>query len=177
MDPLTITSYSIQDYVEMPYLYGKNNNNASKTTKEFNNWHGSNLSHKIVSEVHRWLLETSCVFWQRCKIGISEERIQEIDDVERSMEENPTRSLRNIAVLEGVWSRSSAHRALWFAGLQLFHATPIQNLEEGDPLQWRHLACWFLDYEDLLERILFTNEAAQFMSESVVNSQNYQIRS
>ncbi len=93
----------------MHCLYGKNNSNARRAAEEFNNRHGSNLSHKTVSNVHRWLLEADCIFRQRRKIGILEERARQIDvkrkigileerarqiDVERSVEDDFTRSVQ-----------------------------------------------------------------------------------
>jgi hypothetical protein len=172
MDPRTGMPYSIKQYVEMHFLYGKHEGSANAAATEFRERYHTTTSHHTVLGVVDRLKETGSVVPRPREIGMSAARAEEIDIVEAAVEENPSVSVRDIARIPGVRSRSSAHRALQFSGLHSFHAYPVQNLEEGDHQQRRGLARWFQANQNSLERILFTDES-QFTRETVINSRNY----
>lgn len=175
MDPRTGTPYSIEDYVEMHYLYGKHEGNASAAAKEFSDTHDrpTRTKSSTVSSVHMRLMETGCVFARNREVGMSQRRVEELDIVQAAAENEPTISVRRIARETGI-PRSSVHTALRSCGLRAYHATPVQDLEEGDYQQRRIFADWILNNEDIIPNILFTDES-QFNREGVINSRNYHL--
>jgi hypothetical protein len=171
MDPLTRTKYSIQQYVEMHYLYGKHEGNAAAAVAEFNAMHGTNTKSFTLQDVNTRLRETGCVFGRKREIGKSNVRAQEMDTVEATIEENPHISTRQIERDSGI-SRGGIMRALRSFNVHAFHATPVQNLEIGDFSRRRRLECWLSQNENKIDRILFSDES-QFTREAIINSRNY----
>jgi hypothetical protein len=173
MDPLTGTAYSIEDYVEMHFLYGKHEGNAKAAADEFSEKHNIQTKSSTVSNLHTRLNDTGCVFPRKREIGMSTRRAHQLDVVEAAAEDEPTISIRRISRETGI-ARGSVHSALKFAGLRAYHATPVQDLEQGDYEQRSIFSKWIRNHEDVLQNILFTDEA-QFNREGVMNSRNYHL--
>lgn len=172
MDPRTNLPYSVEQYVDMHYYYGKNEGNASAAARDFNDKYGTNVAVSTINRLKDRLRETGCVFREKREVGMSEAKAEEMDVVLEAVEANPTVSVRDLARIPGVRSRSSAHRALHDAGLKSYHTTPVQNLEEGDLPQRLILAKWFRKNSNKLNRIIFTDEC-QFTRETIINSRNF----
>lgn len=172
-DPITGTSYSKEEYVEMHLLYGKHNRNALQASIEYNEKFGTNVKSSTIQDVNQRLIETGCVLPRKREVGMSIRRARDIETVEMMVEEEPTVSQRTIAARAGI-SKGSVQRAIHYVGLRCFHATPVQTLQDGDSARRLGLATWLVENEDKIDAILFSDES-QFTRKTIINSRNFHV--
>jgi Helix-turn-helix domain (DUF4817)/Transposase len=162
--------FSNDEYTDMMLVYGYCNCSARTAVREYVRRFPNRRipDRRVFERVVRTMRETgrfpSASNWERFGGDVHDEQILNM------VENSPTTSTRRMALRTGI-SRATISRRLHFHGLYPYHQQKIQHLLPTD-LQARLDFCnWLRQNDDLLNKILFTDEAT-FTRSGTNNSRN-----
>ncbi|CAG9790699.1 unnamed protein product [Diatraea saccharalis] len=174
-----MTTYTNEEYADMLLCYGYCECVSARVRDEYiRRYRGRRIPDVSVFDgVYRWLRETGSVSRRRTDLGrprVNDDDEEQDNEIVRRFRSDPTISTnivaREFGILQWkVWSTVPT------AGLYPYHYTPVQVIEEGDPLR-RLDFCRFMlnaDLEDprFFKRMLWTDES-KFDKDGITNYHN-----
>lgn len=171
-----MAGFSNVEYADILFMYGKADANAAAAQRlyreRFPNRRVPNV--QVFINTYRRIRETGNLHRAEQHPGAGRYNVADEEQILEAFEADPTVSIRTIArqlnlSLWKVWS------VLRMEGKHPFHYTPVQGLEEGDPVR-RMTFCRFLlnaDMEDrlFLKSILWSDES-RFNRDGITNFHN-----
>ena len=153
--------FSHIEYCDMHYLYGYCDGNANAAVNEYRRRYPERRipSKRVFVRVEQSLRDNGCLpsfvlHSEREMVRTTKTREKILDMVQRS----PRLSTRRMASRVGL-SRMNVWRTLHEENLYPFHDQRVQHLEPGDHAQRMDLCHWVNAHPELLNVILFTDEA------------------
>ena len=157
----------------MHYVYGYCNGNASAAVNEYQRRYPERRipSKRVFTRVQQSLRDNGCLpsftlHSERETVQTINARENILDMVQRS----PRLSTRRMASRVGL-SRMNVWRTLHEENLYPYHVQRVQHLEPGDHAKRMDLCHWVSAHPELLNAILFTDEAS-FTRDGINNLRN-----
>jgi len=172
-----MATFTNAEYADIMFIYGFCNGNAAESRREyqrrFPNRRIPNV--RVFAATYRAIAETGSVKPRRGDAGAPRVyRAEDEEEILRHFEDDPTTSTNAVAQQTGSsqWKVWSTIRQM---GSHPYHYTPVQGLEEGDPIR-RVEFCRFIinsdaDNRTFLTDILWTDES-KFSHEGITNFHN-----
>lgn len=171
-----MAAFSNAEYADIGFMYGKADGNAAEARRLYQDrFPGRRLPNvQVFMNTYRRISEKGTLHHREPGVRDEQYAPQVDEQILEVFEADPTTSIRktarqlNVSIWK-VWSVLNIH------GKHAFHYTPVQGLEEGDPIR-RITFCRFLlnaDIEDglFLRSILWTDES-KFSREGITNFHN-----
>ncbi|XP_066152080.1 uncharacterized protein [Euwallacea fornicatus] len=171
-----MAAYSNVEYADILFMYGRADGNAAAAQRlyreRFPQRRVPNV--KVFANTYRRMSETGNLYHQDPRPNNQKYHAEVDVQIFNTFEAEPTTSVRKVAEQLNV-STWKVWSVLHSEKLHPFHYTPVQGLEEGDPIRRTHFCRFILhaDIEDgrFLRRILWTDES-KFSREGVTNFHN-----
>lgn len=172
-----MATYTNAEYADILFVYGYCDGNAAEARREyqrrFPNRRIPNV--RVFPGTYRAIAETGSV--KRRRVDAGAPPVYQADDEEeilRHFEDDPTTSTTKVARQTGA-SQWKVWSTIHGMGSHPYHYTPVQGLEEGDPVR-RVEFCRFIINSDTENRnfltdILWTDES-HFRREGITNFHN-----
>ena len=163
------------EYCDMHYVYGYCDGNASAAVNEYRRRYPERRipSTRVFTRVEQSLRDNGCLpsfslHSEREIVRTINARENILDMVQRS----PRLSTRRMASRVGL-SRMNFWRTIHEVYLYPYHDQRVQHLEPGDHAKRMVLCYWVNAHPELLNQILFTDEAS-FTRDGIYNLRNIQ---
>jgi len=165
--------FSHVEYCDMHFVYGFWDGNARAAVDEYQRCFPDRRipSRGVFSRIHHTMRETVCL----PSVAVQSERevvplVNTRENILEMVQRSPWLPTRRIASRIGV-SRMQVWRTLHEEDLHPYHDHRVQHLEPRDPAQRMDLCHWITAHLELLNVILFTDEAS-FTRDGINNSRN-----
>ena len=149
------------DYADMMYVYGFLDGSATAAVEEYRRRFpvrripDRSVFYKVFNTLRECgMLPSAHVSSERAR----KQNMEELENVLDMVQCSPTSSTRRLSARIGV-SRTRVWRTWHEDGLYPFHRQPVQNLHPGDSTMRVEYCHWLHTKRQLLQLILFTNEA------------------